>query len=49
MHARKAGLGIRGHDSCWLAGNIIHGDLTHGNILLASSTDDPRGFTAKVI
>jgi PAS domain-containing protein len=28
--------------------SIIHADLTGRNVLLASSTDDPRGFTAKV-
>ncbi|KAK9820570.1 hypothetical protein WJX72_011761 [[Myrmecia] bisecta] len=30
------------------AHNIIHGDLTGGNILLSSSSADPRGFCAKV-
>ena len=33
------------------AHNILHGDLTSGNVLLASqkvSADDARGFTAKV-
>jgi len=28
--------------------SIIHADLTGRNVLLASSVDDPRGFTAKV-
>lgn len=31
--------------------NILHGDLTAGNVLLTSSTaisGDPRGFVAKV-
>jgi serine/threonine protein kinase len=28
--------------------SIIHADLTGRNVLLASSMDDPRGFTAKV-
>lgn len=31
--------------------NILHGDLTSGNVLLATqkvSADDARGFTAKV-
>lgn len=28
--------------------DLLHGDLTGGNILLASSDADERGFTAKV-
>lgn len=28
--------------------DILHGDLSCNNILLASASDDPRGFTAKV-
>ena len=27
--------------------DILHGDLSGGNILLASSNKDPRGFVAK--
>ena len=30
------------------AGNILHGDLTAGNVLLAADEADFRGFTAKV-
>ena len=28
--------------------DILHGDLSCNNILLASASDDQRGFTAKV-
>lgn len=28
--------------------NIIHGDLSNGNVLLCSSETDPRGFISKV-
>ncbi len=30
------------------ADNVLHGDLTAGNILLTCSTKDTRGFTVKV-
>ena len=30
------------------AGNILHGDLTAGNVLLSADDADFRGFTAKV-
>ena len=30
------------------AGNILHGDLTAGNVLLSGDDADFRGFTAKV-
>lgn len=33
---------LHGHD-------IVHGDLTGGNVLLTSSEKDARGFTAKVV
>lgn len=29
------------------ANDIVHGDLTGGNVLLSASSKDGRGFTAK--
>lgn len=28
--------------------NILHGDLSNGNVLLCTNKDDPRGFVSKV-